>query len=331
MKLQNNNNLLVSICCITYNHEKYIKQALDSFLMQKTDFAFEIVIHDDASTDSTQAIIKEYAKKHPSVFNPLYQKENQKSIYKSGMNPRFNYPRAKGKYIALCDGDDYWTDPLKLQKQVDLMELDDTISLVYTNCKEKYENTNLPLKTKYNKSMPEGYCFDEVIKGSFPQTVSIMYRKSFIPGKIADVVKPNYKMGDYQLALFLALKGKLKYLPDVTCVYRKNDTSISGVVAKNYLTNINFINSCREVLTDFTIENSISDPTLLQKIDAQLQHWLLTSFSMSLQNHNLTLAKQLWLTIKHNPTPIPIKYKILNLSAALGIFGKGLINFYYKK
>lgn len=112
-------NILVSISCITYNHEPYIRECLDGFIMQKTDFAFEVLIHDDASTDKTADIIREYEAKFPNLIKPIYQTENQFSKKVGSINAKFNYPRAKGKYIALCEGDDYWTDPLKLQKQVD--------------------------------------------------------------------------------------------------------------------------------------------------------------------------------------------------------------------
>ena len=122
---------------------------------------------------------------------------------------------------------------------------------------------------------------------------------------------------------------KIKYLPDVTCVYRKNDSSISGEVAKNYLKNINFISSCREVLSDFKAENKITDIILLQKIEAQLQHWLLTSFSMSIQNNNTSLAKELWQKIEQNSSPTPLKYQLLNSSTYLGSLGKWLIKSYY--
>ena len=116
-----NNEILVSICCITYNHEKYIRDAIEGFLMQKTDFPFEVLIHDDASTDGTADIIREYETKYPDIIKPIYQTENQ---YSKGIkiSATYNYPRAKGKYIALCEGDDYWIDPYKLQKQVDFLE-----------------------------------------------------------------------------------------------------------------------------------------------------------------------------------------------------------------
>lgn len=113
---------VVSISCVTYNHENYIRQCLDGFLMQVCSFDFEILIHDDASTDGTRIIIEEYQKKYPEIIKPIFQEENQYSKGIRSFNARFNFPRAKGKYIALCDGDDYWSDSLKLQKQFECLE-----------------------------------------------------------------------------------------------------------------------------------------------------------------------------------------------------------------
>jgi glycosyltransferase involved in cell wall biosynthesis len=111
---------LVSICCQTYNHANYIKEALEGFLMQVVDFNYEILLRDDASSDGTAEICKDYSKKYPDKIKLLGYKENQ---YKRGILPfADNVKRAKGKYIAICEGDDYWTDPYKLQKQVDVLE-----------------------------------------------------------------------------------------------------------------------------------------------------------------------------------------------------------------
>ena len=121
MCANNSNPVLVSISCITYNHAPFIRECLDGFIMQKTNFSFEVLIHDDASTDGTTEIIKEYEEKYPDIIKPLYEEENQWIKGRRG-SAVFNFPRAKGKYIALCEGDDYWTDPLKLQKQVDFLE-----------------------------------------------------------------------------------------------------------------------------------------------------------------------------------------------------------------
>ena len=111
---------LVSVCVITYNHGKYIRQCLDGILMQKVNFPYEVLIHDDASPDDTADIIREYWAKYPTVIKPILQTENR---YSRGLPiGKLNYERAKGKYIALCEGDDYWTDEGKLQMQVDFLE-----------------------------------------------------------------------------------------------------------------------------------------------------------------------------------------------------------------
>lgn len=112
---------VVTVFCITYNHEKFIRQALEGMVMQKTNFPFEVLVHDDASTDGTADIIREFEARYPEIIRPIYQTENQYSQGKR-ICEDIMLPRTKGKYIALCEGDDVWTDPLKLQKQVDFME-----------------------------------------------------------------------------------------------------------------------------------------------------------------------------------------------------------------
>ena len=118
---KNVSNIAVSIVCNAYNHERYIRSALDGFVMQKTTFPFEVLVHDDASMDGTAGIIREFEMKYPEIIKPIYETENQYSKC-DGSLARIQYGRVKGKYIALCEGDDYWTDPLKLQKQFDALE-----------------------------------------------------------------------------------------------------------------------------------------------------------------------------------------------------------------
>ena len=152
---------LVSIRCITYNHEPYIAQTLDGFLMQKTNFPFEIIVHDDASTDKTADIIRIYEKKYPQIVKPIYEIENQYSK-RDGSLSRIVDAAVRGKYIALCEGDDFWIDENKLQKQVDFLEVNDDYGLCYTNfkiqkttnellekqLKKEYQNFNGPNKLK---------------------------------------------------------------------------------------------------------------------------------------------------------------------------------------
>lgn len=138
---------LVSICCITYNHAPFIRKCLDGFLMQKVDFPIEILIHDDCSTDGTTEIIKEYAAEYPDLIFPLYETINQYSQGKANVIDFYNYKRAKGKYIAYCEGDDYWTDQLKLQKQIDFMELNQDYSVCFHKTKTVfYDNLGVVVK-----------------------------------------------------------------------------------------------------------------------------------------------------------------------------------------
>lgn len=131
---------LVSICCQTYNHELYIEDAIIGFLSQETDFPFEILIHDDASTDGTTDIIRKYEELYPKLIKPIYQVENQ---YSKGKRPfPFNHRRASGEYIAICEGDDYWTDSKKLQTQVDILESQLDVSICYHKALIKNDASN---------------------------------------------------------------------------------------------------------------------------------------------------------------------------------------------
>jgi len=124
MNCDTNNPVLVAVQCLVYNHEPYLRQCLDGFVMQQTDFRFVVIVHDDCSTDNSAALIKEYATKYPHLFHTILQPKN---LYSQGISPtkEFVIPaieQYQPKYIAMCEGDDYWTDPLKLQKQVDFFE-----------------------------------------------------------------------------------------------------------------------------------------------------------------------------------------------------------------
>ena len=133
------NQIVVSIQCLTYNHALYIRQCLDGFVMQKTNFRFEAIVHDDASTDGTQDIIREYEKKYPDIIKPIYQKENQYSKGIPGFITNLVSSKCKGKYIAICEGDDYWIDPNKLQMQVDFLESHPEYSMCFHDVDIKAE------------------------------------------------------------------------------------------------------------------------------------------------------------------------------------------------
>src|SRR5690554_6550272 len=163
---------VVSICCITYNHEPYIEDALKGFLIQETDFPFEILIHDDASTDRTADIIREYEAKYPRLIKPIYQVENQ---YSQGVkiSAKFNFPRSQGKYIALCEGDDYWIDKDKLQKQYDFLKLNQEYSLCFHSAKIINEQDNFHFRGESIENRE--YSGQEILAEWTIPTASVMF------------------------------------------------------------------------------------------------------------------------------------------------------------
>ena len=147
-----NRKLIVTIRCLAYNHEPYIRQCLEGFVMQQTNFRFEAIVHDDASTDRTAEIIKEYADKYPDIIKPIFETENQYSKHDDSLRRIMN-EQTHGKYVASCEGDDYWIDPLKLQKQVDFLNNHQQYSAVFSNCLilEQRKKDNITYSSGYNK------------------------------------------------------------------------------------------------------------------------------------------------------------------------------------
>ena len=211
----------VSVCCLAFNHQPYIRQCLDGFVMQKCNFIFEVLIHDDASTDNTANIIKEYEAKYPEIIKSIYQTENQHS---KGIKPTFsyNFPRCQGKYIALCEGDDYWTDPLKLQKQVDFLEENED----YNICFHKVKILNIKGDLVDDFITEERY--EKIIE--FPITQQALFKYSnFIhtPSVVFRNIIDNYPIefqftpvGDYLLYFMLSKNGYIHRIDEVMAVYR---------------------------------------------------------------------------------------------------------------
>ncbi len=208
---------LVSVYCLAYNHEKYIRDALEGFVSQKTNFPYEVFVHDDASTDNTAEIIREYANKYPQIIIPIIQKENQYSkgvpILRSCI-----YPLMKGKYIAVCEGDDYWCDDRKLQVQVDWLEdhpeyafcVHNTKLINCLNGKERLIN---------NCREDRDISTEEIIqwKGNLFHTSSYMFRAMYkdIPHEL--LIRG---VGDYPKSVYFATCGKVRYIGKVMSVYR---------------------------------------------------------------------------------------------------------------
>lgn len=220
----------ISVLCFTYNQDKYIKQCLDSIVSQKTNFDFEILIHDDASTDNTVNIIKEFKKKYPNIIKPVFQKENQYS--KGTLIPiiKFLLLKAKGKYIALSEGDDFFTDKNKLQLQVDFLNKNPDYTICFHPVRVFYEN-----KEKKDSICPEfsnskNFTTEELLKGNFIYTNSVMFRRLHYK----NFSTANFLPGDWYLHLFHAKYGKIGYINKVMSSYRRHSEGIWWLSQGNY-------------------------------------------------------------------------------------------------
>lgn len=212
---------VVSICCITYNHEPYIEDALEGFLIQETDFPFEILIHDDASTDRTADIIREYEAKYPKLIKPIYQSENK---YSKGIkpNPTFNFPRVQGDFIAFCEGDDFWLTVNKLQRQCEISKQSD-VSVVFHSAIE------LDMSSQEKKIIARQRNSDGVIpleksikgRGGFMPTASLFCSAMIIKEKL-HWFQNEWPIGDFFLQMILSYEGRIYYIDEPMCLYRRN-------------------------------------------------------------------------------------------------------------
>ncbi len=261
---------LVSIKCLAFNQEEYIAQTLDGFLMQETDFPFEVIVHDDASKDNTQDIIREYQKKYPLIVKPVLQTENQYSKHDGSLTRAANAP-LKGKYIAECEGDDYWIDPKKLQRQVDFLE--NNPEYVYSHTAFKYydqtndkfiEDSSIEDNSRIQKEDPDNIGLYILNYNKYRiQTVTTVYRRSILSELPDEFANSGYfLMGDTQQFFLSTLLGKIHYIPQVTAVYRLTPGSACHRGAKNK-NHFRFNLSCAEMRV--YLSKYLHDKTVIQK------------------------------------------------------------------
>lgn len=227
--------VLVSVCCTAFNHEKYIRDCLDGFVNQKTNFRYEVIVYDDASTDNSAIIIQEYADKYPDIIKPILQKENQ---YSKGIriSEKYIYPKCNGKYIAFCEGDDYWCDENKLQKQVDfLANNSDYIACVHQTRMVNLRNNKSSLFVKHSKN--SSIVAEEFFCSTIPFHLSSLMIKTDVFVERPSFCFISKQVGDYPYGLYLALKGNIYFINDVMSVYRRfteGSWSIKNVSKPNF-------------------------------------------------------------------------------------------------
>ena len=263
-------NILVAINCMTYNHEPYIRQCLDGFVKQKTNFSFVAIVHDDASTDGTAAIIREYAEKYPDIKKPIYETENQYSKH-DGSLQRIMNAHIRGKYVAICEGDDYWIDPLKLQKQFDFLESHLDYGLVHTDFNIISESNIKEYRIR-RKLGERQNVLEQILLGNYDiGTLSVMFRKDLYDSLPKYYLSKKFPMGDLPLWIEFAAVAKIKYISDVTANYRRLDSSASH--STNFCKRMAFIDAlfdCRlyylQKLGFFQLENQLMRSHILIKL-----------------------------------------------------------------
>jgi hypothetical protein len=207
----------VSVVSITYNQEAYIREALDGFVAQKADFPIEIVVADDASTDATQAIVREYANRYPQLFRPILRSENIGAF----ANLTSALQAARGEYVALCEGDDYWTDPLKLSKQVAFLDRHPGTAVCFhpvrVICDDgSKDSEHPPISWRHDLTV------EALIARNFIQTNSVVYRR--LPRY--DAIPPDVMPLDWYLHVLHAAHGAIAMLPETMGVYRRHTHGI---------------------------------------------------------------------------------------------------------
>lgn len=288
-------DIVVSVCCMTYNHEEYIEQAIVGFLSQETNFAFEIIIHDDASQDSTPEIIKRYQGSYPHIIFPIFQTENQHSKKEKSIGTfrQFVYPKMRGKYIALCEGDDYWIHPYKLQQQYEALERNPSLDLCFHPAKVISNDEFIRMQSDYWND-EKIIAVETVIKGGggYMPTASIMYRRVLRDDidNFFDVYGPS-PVGDVILQFLGSLRGGALYLPIIGCVYRTmatgswssrmaTDFEFRLVTIKNLVRMYNNLNQYSdlkfgplfsEIISSFIISES-TNPYMEKKYRSEIYH-----------------------------------------------------------
>jgi glycosyltransferase involved in cell wall biosynthesis len=220
--LWDSQDILCSVACTTFNQANFITDAINGFLSQETTFPVEFIIYDDASNDGTREIIEKYQKLYPKIIKPIFQNENQKS---KGIKPSLTYiyPVCQGKYIAKCEGDDYWTDPLKLQKQVDFLETNEDFAVCHHNLLVTYDDPDKKSHFSNPAAQKEVTTIEDLSLGNYIFTASCMFRHRLyeFPDWLA-----KCPIGDYPTHMLNAQFGKIKYFQDVMGVYRVHKDGI---------------------------------------------------------------------------------------------------------
>lgn len=235
-KIINHSLPKVSVLVQTYQHRKFINQCLDGILMQETNFVFEIIVGEDESDDGTREICMDYANKYPDKIRLFLRDRKVSNLFDDNgnflcrFNSRWNILSARGKYIALCDGDDYWTDPFKLQKQVDFLDSNPDYGLIFSDIKlidsNGHEIKNHYTHQKNLKLYKSGIVFWDLIENNFINTLTVCGRRELFTNYFSDYSNEGYAY-DLRYWLYFSLRSKIKYSEEKWANYRVHQGGMS--------------------------------------------------------------------------------------------------------
>ena len=249
---------LVSVMMITYNHASYIGQAIEGVLRQKSNFLFELVIGEDCSTDGTREIVLDYQRRYPQIIQVITSDSN----VGARKNSRRTMRACRGKHIAICEGDDYWTDPKKLQKQADYLEKNHDYGIVHADYDELHAASGVLRKAvNANKTIPSGMIYEKLLCENSIATLTVMARRKALERAARDIelLGSDWPMGDYPMWLELSRRYKIGYIDEVMATYRvlRNSASRSVDYARTYA----FYSSVYEIRLDFATRYGCSAAT----------------------------------------------------------------------
>jgi glycosyltransferase involved in cell wall biosynthesis len=299
---------------ITYNHELYIHEAIEGILIQKTNFSIELIIGEDCSTDRTREIVFDYAKKYPNIIRVITSEKNVGIV-----NNFIRTLKASiGKYIALCEGDDYWIDEYKLKKEIDILEKESSVGLVCSECERYDQSNNTFLRSKKIKTI-NTYTVRDLMGMNPINTLTVIFRSYFLP-KIFDYLlsselNPEWNIIDLALWFIIAYDSKILKIPDITGVYRILHNSASGRSDINK--EIKFCESVLNIKETFILKYELGSNSLKEATNFYYEQLLI----VAKKYNNKKLANKIWtemkikkegLTLKNFLRYLRIKFSIIN-------------------
>lgn len=304
-------HLLVTIHCLTFNQEAFIADCLEGFIRQRTSFDFEAIVHDDASTDGTADIIRRYAEKYPEVIKPICETENQYHKWNNSILHIMETLPRNGKYIAICEGDDYWTDPLKLQRQVDFLETHPDYGMCFTQALSIQGDKQQIIPLEH---IAKDLRFEDLIMNNPIPAMTVVFDNALYCNYLDTVLPSSHRTwntADYPIWLWCSLYSKIKFLPFVSGSYRFLSGSISH--PEDYDKEMYFLNCKFDIKREYLSKNykgNVSD-TLISKVENQYYFKL---FNIAFKYSRRQEAYDHYRQISHKRITTRCKYLYLKLS-----------------